>query len=171
MHHIISDGVSIRILIKEFMELYNGNELEPLRLQYRDFAVWQNKLLSSEEIKLQEKYWVQKFQDEVPVLNLPYDYDRPPLQSYEGDIRTFYLDGAQTESLRNIASETGSTMHMVMLTAFHILLSKYSGQEDIVIGTPIAGRAHDELQNMVGMFVNTLALRNKAEGTLSFKEF
>ncbi|KMP94175.1 hypothetical protein TU65_14990, partial [Bacillus wiedmannii] len=171
MHHIISDGVSIRILIKEFMELYNGNELEPLRLQYRDFAVWQNKLLNSEEIKLQEKYWVQKFQDEVPVLNLPYDYDRPLLQSYEGDIRTFYLDGAQTESLRNIARETGSTMHMVMLTAFHILLSKYSGQEDIVIGTPIAGRAHDELQNMIGMFVNTLALRNKAEGTLSFKEF
>ena len=84
MHHIISDGVSIRILIKEFMELYNGNELEPLRLQYRDFAVWQNKLLSSEEIKLQEKYWVQKFQDEVPVLNLPYDYDRPRYKVMRG---------------------------------------------------------------------------------------
>ncbi|MCP3742746.1 amino acid adenylation domain-containing protein, partial [Rossellomorea sp. BNER] len=171
MHHIISDGVSIRILIKEFMELYNGNELEPLSLQYKDFAVWQNKLLNSEDVKLQEEYWVQKFQDEVPVLNLPYDYERPLLQSYEGNMRTFHLDGAQAESLRNIARETGSTMHMVMLTAFHILLSKYSGQEDIVIGTPIAGRAHDELQNMIGMFVNTLALRNKAEGTLSFKEF
>ncbi|MDW7617334.1 amino acid adenylation domain-containing protein, partial [Peribacillus simplex] len=171
MHHIISDGVSIRILMKEFMAFYNGEELNSLRLQYKDFAEWQNKFLKSEEMKQQEKYWTQQYTDEIPVLNLPYNYERPLIQSYEGKNKSFYLNEEQTKSLRNIARETGSTMHMVLLAAFHIMLSKYSGQEDIVIGTPIAGRPHDDLQNMIGMFVNTLALRNKAEGKLSFKEF
>ncbi|MEI2467892.1 condensation domain-containing protein, partial [Niallia taxi] len=170
MHHIISDGVSLKILIKEFMDFYNGKILEPLPLQYKDFAVWQSRLMDSEKIKQQKDYWMQKFQDEVPVLNLPYDYPRPSQQNYEGNMRTFNLDKVQTEALRGIARETGSTMHMVLLTAFNILLSKYSRQEDIVIGVPIAGRAHDEVQDMVGMFVNTLALRNKTEGTLSFME-
>uniref|UniRef100_UPI001EFA0991 amino acid adenylation domain-containing protein n=1 Tax=Bacillus wiedmannii TaxID=1890302 RepID=UPI001EFA0991 len=171
MHHIISDGVSIERLLTEFNEIYNGEELEPLRIQYKDFAAWQNTFLKSEELKKQEAYWIQQFSDDIPVLNLPYDYKRPVMQNFEGDERRFTFDEEQTEALRKIANETGSTMHMVLLSAFYILLSKYSGQEDIVIGTPVAGRPHAELQNIIGMFVNTLALRNQAEGEKGYLEF
>ncbi len=171
MHHIISDGVSMNILIKDFSALYNGENLESLKIQYKDFAEWQNKFLRSEEIKKQEEYWINKFNDEVPVLNLPYDYDRPVIQSFEGDSISFKADEKTTEKLRKFAKETGATMHMVLLSALNILLSKYSGQEDIVIGTPIAGRSHAQLQNIVGMFVNTLALRNKPEGNKKYLEF
>ena len=83
----------------------------------------------------QEAYWIQQFSDDIPVLNLPYDYKRPVMQNFEGNERRFTFDEEQTEALRKIANETGSTMHMVLLSAFYILLSKYSGQEDIVIGT------------------------------------
>ncbi|MFT4500706.1 condensation domain-containing protein, partial [Bacillus cereus] len=127
--------------------------------------------LKSEELKKQEAYWIQQFSDDIPVLNLPYDYKRPVMQNFEGDERRFTFDEEQTEALRKIANETGSTMHMVLLSAFYILLSKYSGQEDIVIGTPVAGRPHAELQNIIGMFVNTLALRNQAEGEKGYLEF
>ncbi|WP_255295045.1 condensation domain-containing protein, partial [Bacillus cereus] len=171
MHHIISDGVSIERLLTEFNEIYNGEELEPLRIQYKDFAAWQNTFLKSEELKKQEAYWIQQFSDDIPVLNLPYDYKRPVMQNFEGNERRFTFDEEQTEALRKIANETGSTMHMVLLSAFYILLSKYSGQEDIVIGTPVAGRPHAELQNIIGMFVNTLVLRNQAKGEKRYLEF
>ncbi|MDW7617333.1 amino acid adenylation domain-containing protein [Peribacillus simplex] len=171
MHHIISDGMSIQLLLSEFMELYNGHDLEPLRIQYKDFAAWQNKFLASVEIKKQEEYWIQQFKDDIPVLNLPYDYKRPLIQSFEGNQSSFYVNEEQAEALRKVANETGSTMHMVLLSAFYILLSKYSGQEDLVIGTPVAGRPHADLQNIIGMFVNTLALRNNATGEKSYTEF
>ena len=163
-HHIISDGVSVERLFSEFIELYNGQELEPLRIQYKDFAAWQNRFLKSDELKKQEEYWVQQFTGDIPVLNLPYDFERPLMQSFEGRHLSFALNEDQTEGLRGIAKKTGTTMHMVLLSAFYVLLSKYSGQEDLVVGTPVAGRPHADLQNMMGMFVNTLALRNKAEG-------
>ncbi|MDF9457664.1 amino acid adenylation domain-containing protein, partial [Bacillus cereus] len=170
-HHIISDGVSVERLFSEFIELYNGQELEPLRIQYKDFAAWQNRFLKSDELKKQEEYWVQQFTGDIPVLNLPYDFERPLMQSFEGRHLSFALNEDQTEGLRGIAKKTGTTMHMVLLSAFYVLLSKYSGQEDLVVGTPVAGRPHADLQNMMGMFVNTLALRNKAEGEKSFLEF
>ncbi|NRV14639.1 amino acid adenylation domain-containing protein [Clostridium beijerinckii] len=171
MHHIISDGVSMSILVKEITELYNGEMLKPLRLQYKDFAAWQNNFLKSEEMKIQEEYWINTFSDEIPILNMPNDYERPVIQSFEGDSVSFEVDEKITESLRKLARETGSTMHMVLLSAFNILLSKYSGQEDIVIGTPIAGRTHADLQGIMGIFVNTLALRNKPEGNKKYLDF
>ncbi|MED3966050.1 non-ribosomal peptide synthetase, partial [Niallia taxi] len=171
MHHIISDGVSIEILFSEFMKLYNGQELEMLRIKYKDFAVWQNKFHKTEDFKRQEEYWIDQFTGNIPVLNLPYDFERPLLKSYEGKHLKYSLNENQTESLRKVAKETGTSMHMVLLSAFYVLLSKYSGQDDIVVGTPIAGRSHADLQNIVGMFVNTLALRNKADGEMSFLEF
>ncbi|MCS4473789.1 condensation domain-containing protein [Clostridium botulinum] len=163
IHHIISDGVSMSILINEFASLYGGNKLEPLELQYKDFAAWQNNFLKSDEMKKQEEYWRNVFSDEIPVLNMPYDYERPAMQSFEGDSVSFEVNEDITLKLRKLTRETGTTMHMVLLSAFNILLSKYSGQEDIVIGTPIAGRPHADLQDIMGMFVNTLALRNKPE--------
>jgi len=128
MHHIISDGVSISVLINDFTALYKGEVLEPLKLQYKDFAAWQNNFLKSEEIKMQELYWVNMFNDEVPVLNLPYDYERPAMKSFEGDCVNFELDERITDGLRKLTKETGTTMHMVLLSTFNILLSKYSGQ-------------------------------------------
>ncbi|NFC39301.1 amino acid adenylation domain-containing protein, partial [Clostridium botulinum] len=171
MHHIISDGVSMSILIKEFTALYNGENLDPLKLQYKDFAAWQNNFLKSEEIKKQEEYWINKFSDEIPILNMHTDYERPVIKSFEGDGLSFEVDEKVTENLRKIARKTGSTMNMVLISAFNILLSKYSGQEDIIIGTPIAGRTHADLQNMMGMFVNTLALRNKPKGEKKYVDF
>ncbi len=171
MHHIISDGVSMGILTKEFMELYDGKELSELRIQYKDFAIWQNELFKSGEIKKQEEYWLKAFEGEIPVLNMPTDYQRPIVQSFEGDSIGFELDEELTDKLKQIAKETGSTMYMVLLSACNVLLSKYNGQEDIVIGSPIAGRPHADLENIMGMFVNTLAMRNYPESQKTFKEF
>ncbi|MCW1242733.1 amino acid adenylation domain-containing protein, partial [Bacillus pretiosus] len=171
MHHIISDGVSASILVNEFKDLYEGKDLKPLQLQYKDFAAWQNKFFKSEEMKKQEEYWLNEFRDGVPVLNLPTDYERLEIQSFKGDNLNFVLDEKTTKQLRKLIKETGTTMHMVLLSAFYILLSKYSGQEDMVIGIPIAGRPHSDLQNIIGMFVNTLALRNKPEKNKTFVEF
>ncbi|MFJ8520731.1 amino acid adenylation domain-containing protein, partial [Lysinibacillus xylanilyticus] len=171
MHHIISDGVSASILVKEFTELYNGKELAPLKLQYKDFSEWQNKFLQSEEAKKQEEYWLNIFKDEIPVLNIPTNYERPAIKSFEGSNVSFEVDEKTTEQLKKLTKETGTTMHMVLLSAFNILLSKYSGQEDIVIGVPIAGRPHADVQNIMGMFVNTLALRNKPEGNKRYLDF
>ncbi|HBB9211955.1 TPA: AMP-binding protein, partial [Escherichia coli] len=171
MHHIISDGISMGILINEFTEIYSGKALEPLKLQYKDFAAWQNNFLKSEEMKKQEEYWINRFSDKIPALNMLTDYERPAMQSFEGDSVSFEVDEDITLKLRKLTKETGTTMHMVLLSAFNILLSKYSGQEDIVIGTPIAGRPHVDLQNIMGMFVNTLALRNKLEGNKKYVDF
>ncbi|WP_443659035.1 non-ribosomal peptide synthase/polyketide synthase [Clostridium algidicarnis] len=171
MHHIISDGVSMSILINEFVELYNGGELQPLNLQYKDFAAWQNNFLKSEEMKKQEEYWVNIFSDEIPVLNMPTDYERPVIQTFDGDIVSFKLDEKKTRDLRNLSKETGTTMNMILLSIFNILLSKYSGQEDVIVGVPIVGRPHADLQNIMGMFVNTLALRNRPEGDKKYVDF
>ncbi|MDF9553482.1 amino acid adenylation domain-containing protein, partial [Bacillus cereus] len=171
MHHIISDGVSMSILIKELTKLYNGESLEPLRLQYKDFAYWQNAFLQSGGLDKQEAYWKNQFQGEVPVLHLPYDYERPSKQSFIGETIYFELDEKTTAELRNVAKEQGVTLHMLLLSAFNILLSKYSGQEDIVVGVPVAGRPHADLQNIMGMFVNTLAMRNLPRKEKVLREF
>ncbi len=171
MHHIISDGVSMGILTKEFIELYDGKELPKLRIQYKDFAAWQNEMYKSGEIKKQEEYWLKAFEGEVPVLNMPTDHQRPSIQSFEGKSIDIELNYELTGKLKQIAKETGSTMYMVLLSAYNVLLSKYSGQEDIIIGSPIAGRPHADLENIMGMFVNTLAMRNYPESNKTFKEF
>ncbi|MDA2157988.1 MULTISPECIES: amino acid adenylation domain-containing protein [Bacillus cereus group] len=171
MHHIISDGLSVNILTDEFIDIYNGENLEPLKLQYKDFAAWQNNFLKSEDMKKQEEYWINRFSDEIPVLNMPTDYKRPPIQSFEGDSIKFEVDEETTRKLRNLAKETGTTIHMVLLSAFNILLSKYSGQEDIIVGMPIAGRPHTDLQKILGIFVNTLAIRNEPKGSKKYIDF
>ncbi|MCB2311578.1 amino acid adenylation domain-containing protein [Clostridium tagluense] len=171
MHHIISDGVSMGILTKEFVDLYDGKELEKIKVQYKDFSAWQNTLLKSKKIKKQEEYWLQSFSDEIPVLNMPTDFQRPALQSFEGDSISFKLDKDLTSDLKKLAKETGSTMYMVLLSGVNILLSKYSGQEDIIVGSPIAGRPHADLEKIIGIFVNTLAMRNHAEGSRTYEDF
>ncbi|MGB7604817.1 MAG: amino acid adenylation domain-containing protein [Lutisporaceae bacterium] len=171
MHHIISDGTSIGIMVEEFSKTYAGEELTPLRIQYKDFSEWQNELFRSDSIKAQEEYWLKQFEGEIPVLNLTTDYQRPAIQSFEGASIQFKIEEELTNKLRQIAKATGSTMYMVLLSTLNILLSKYSGQADIIVGSPIAGRPHADLENIIGMFVNTLAMRNYPSGEKTFEEF
>ncbi|WP_283591502.1 non-ribosomal peptide synthetase [Clostridium butanoliproducens] len=170
-HHIVSDGVSMRIFIKDFINLYKGKELQELSIQYKDFSQWQNNILKTESIEKQREYWLGKFNDEIPVLNMPTDYVRPAVRSFEGDVVKFQIEKELVEDINKLASETGTTLYMVLLGAYNVLLSKYTGQEDIVVGTPVAGRTHSDLDNIIGMFVNTVAMRNYPKGEKSFREF
>lgn len=172
MHHIISDGTSMGLFVEEFVRLYQSEELPPLRIQYKDFAVWQNNQLGSEEGKKQEGYWLERFRGEIPVLNLPVDFPRPSVQSFEGADFRFELSRELTEKLVNLGTNSSATLYMLLLAAYNILLMKYTGQEDIIIGSPIAGRhRHTDLEKIIGMFVNTLALRNYPEGNKTFAQF
>jgi surfactin family lipopeptide synthetase A len=171
MHHIISDGSSMGILLKELSEIYGGKNLQPLRIQYKDFSQWQDKLRKQNGLKLQEEYWLGRFSGEIPVLELPLDYQRPVIQSFEGDSIRFEAGEELTGKLAEISWLTGTTLFMVLLGAYNMLLSKYTGQEDIVVGTPVAGRNHDNLEKMIGVFINTLALRNRPEPEKTFAEF
>jgi amino acid adenylation domain-containing protein len=173
MHHIVTDGTSQDILIKEFSALYSNPvaNLPRLRLQYRDFSLWQNSKKQQKAIKHQEAYWIGSLSDELPVLNLPLDYTRPLMQSFAGSSVNFRLTARDTDALTRIAQETEATLFMVILSIYTILLSKLSGQEDIIVGTPIACRRHADLDLIIGMFVNTLAMRNFPAGGKTFKEF
>ncbi|MBE3649276.1 non-ribosomal peptide synthetase [Paenibacillus polymyxa] len=171
MHHIISDGTSINVLIQDFIHLYAGDTLPSLRIQYKDYAAWQREQQQSERYQEQEDYWLNTFAGELPVLDIPTDYPRPAVRSFEGDVLEFTLDQRQSEGLKSIAMQTESTLYMVLLAAYTTLLSQYSGQEDIIVGSPIAGRPHADLGNLIGMFVNTLAIRNYPEGGKTFRDY
>jgi len=171
MHHIISDGVSTRILIKELITCYEGKALGRLKIQYKDYAAWQNNLLGSNQMKKQERYWLNKLKGELPVLNIPTDNERAVVQSFEGNAINFKIDNNLTEKIINIAQKTGCTNYMVLLSAINILLSKYCEQEDIIIGTSISGRKNVELNDLIGMFVNTIVMRNNVTGDKTYREF
>jgi len=160
IHHIIADGISIEIIFKEIMVFYFGKELPPLEFQYIDFTIWQNDIFRSGQIKSQEEYWLKTFAGEIPLLNIPTDYPRPAEFDIPGAVLEFEISPELTSKLNALAAACHTTLFGVLLTAFNLLLAKYSTQEHIVIGTPIAGRPHPELEMIVGMFVNTLALRN-----------
>ncbi len=171
MHHIISDGTSVGILIQEFMNLYHDNDLKKLDISYKDYSFWQLSASQLQKIKLKKKYWLNQFLDEVPVLNLPYDFHRKTFQSHEGNSFVFMIEKYEKESLRAIAHDVGATLYMAILTVLNILFSKLAANEDIVIGTAVAGRTHSDLHDVIGMFVNTLALRNKPVGEKKFIDF
>lgn len=171
MHHIISDGTTMGILVDEFIQLYEGKELPPINVQYKDFSQWQYKQFETDRLKQQEQYWLDSFAGEIPVLNMPLDYLRPAIQSFEGKKLAFELDKEHTAQLNMLAKKTGTTLYMVLLASYNVLLMKYTGQQDIVVGSPIAGRSHADLKNMIGMFVNTLAMRNQPDGEKTFSSF
>ncbi|UCH97675.1 MAG: AMP-binding protein, partial [Candidatus Aminicenantes bacterium] len=175
MHHIITDGASQVVLKNEFNSLYAGKmeDLPPLRLQYKDYARWQTGEKQQALLKEQEAYWLKEFgvQSEIPVLDLPTDYPRPAVQSFEGNRMAFELNREKTVMLNQIARSEGATLFMVLAAVYNICLSKLTGQEDIVIGTPVAGRRHADLEAIIGMFVNTLALRNYPRGNKTFTRF
>ncbi|MDR0424282.1 MAG: amino acid adenylation domain-containing protein [Clostridiales Family XIII bacterium] len=167
MHHIISDGITINVLLKELSKLYNGETFEPLRVQYKDYSEW----INLKDISAQKAYWKNVFEGGAPGLNMPLDYPRQKMQSRNGERMSSSLNARQKKGIDAINRRMGTTSFMSLLAAFMILLHKYSRQNDIVVGTPISGRTHRDTQSMVGMFVNTLALRAFPEAGKTYIDF
>jgi amino acid adenylation domain-containing protein len=171
MHHIISDGMSSQVLVQDFSAFYAAKRLPEIKLQYREYVEWQNLEKLNKEIQKQGEYWRNEFEGEIPVLELPTDYARPPVQVFEGNGINFEINKETSDALKALALDTGTTLYIVLLAIYTILLAKLTGREDIVIGTPVAGRWHASLEKIIGMFVNTLALRNYPSGEKRFLDF
>jgi amino acid adenylation domain-containing protein len=165
MHHIVSDGWSMGVLHREWSELYNAEleqraaNLGPLSIQYKDYAAWHNAQLQSEAINTHKNYWLEQFKGELPVLELPSDKPRPKVMTYNGASIYRKLDKQTTDNLKTFSQQQGGTMFMTLQTALNILLHKYTGQEDIVIGSPIAGREHPDLEGQIGFYLGALPIR------------
>ena len=162
IHHIISDGISQKILSEDFLALYEGRSLPPLRIGYKDFSSWQNRSAQSDRINSQEKYWLDVFHDAptLPRVQLPIDFPRPEIFTFAGDQYCFKLDEKEIAQLRQFCLKQGATLFMSILEILDILFHKYTLLEDISIGCGVSGRRHDDIQRIIGMFVNTLVIRN-----------
>lgn len=171
IHHIIADGISMGIIMKEVSMLYEKKELNKIELNYKDYSEWRTKLEKSDFIKNQQDYWVNMFKNNIPLLEMPLDYPRPNVKVLRGDCVYFTAGEHLTDKLNKFALENNVTLFMVLLTAYNLLLAKYTSQEDIIIGTPIAGRNYLDLTNIVGVFINTLAMRNYPNSNKSVKDF
>ena len=170
MHHIISDSSSMGVLVQEFAKLYNGETLPELRIQYKDFALWQNDK-GTATIQQQEKYWLEKFAGEIPVLDLPNDYPRAANTNFEGAAFDFLLNEDVTRRLKQLTIQKKATLFMTLLAGYNLLLSRLTGIGEITVGTTVAGRGHADLKNIIGMFVNTLALKNHLNPRETFSGF
>ena len=177
MHHLTSDGWSVTILRRELMRLYDSyskdmhnNPLEPLRIQYKDFCAWQNEQIRKDENNVHKDYWVNQFKDPSPKLNLPLDFKRPEIKTYNGRTLDFTLSKQLNTELKKIGRKLGASLYVSLLSALNILLYKLSNQHDIVIGSPSAGRNHQDLENQIGFYLNTLALRTKFSPDDSFTD-
>ncbi|MGN6715277.1 amino acid adenylation domain-containing protein, partial [Anaerocolumna jejuensis] len=171
IHHIAIDAFSFGYLINEFKNLYKGNRLIKQRLQYKDYTIWNLKKYTDGQMDKQKEYWKNRFSDEIPILNMPTDYSRPKIQSYEGKSLSFHIGCNVVKDIKQISKEENATMFMIFLAALNILISKHSNQEDVIIGTPITGRNNQDSYNIVGLFVNTLAIRCKPMAKKTFKQF
>ncbi|MCP4220803.1 MAG: amino acid adenylation domain-containing protein [bacterium] len=207
MHHIISDGISINVITREFTTLYAAHcpkgkrgskgpatrgrkglpfaleeyipprvagppeALSALKLRYRDYAGWQERRKAAGEIKAQESYWLKEFAGELPVPDLPIDFPRPAVRDFAGGIYSFALGSKDTAQLRALAFEKEVSLFMVLVAVFSILIAKLTRQDEVVIGSPIAGRRHTDLEAVVGMFVNTVAIRCFPVGNKTFPNY
>jgi len=171
MHHIITDYTSYGILVRDFSSLDSGEKLPPIRLHYKDYSEFKNSEKESEKIKKQEKYWLKEFEGEIPRLNFLTDFPRPEIFNYKGKIFYFDVDTELVVKTKELMLETNTTLFMVLLAVYNILLSKYTGREDIIVGTGNAGRNQADLQNIIGMFINILGLRNVPGSDKTFSKF
>ena len=167
IHHIIADGMAMITLTEEFSRLYSGEALNPLEIQYKDYSEWMRDC----DLGAQREYWMNAFAEEAPILDLATDYPRPQTQSYRGSHVYARLNEDQKAGVEKINRENGTTTFMTLLAAFMVELHKYSRQEDIVVGVPISGRTHKDTETMMGMFVNTLALRGRPSAEKPFTGF
>ncbi len=177
MHHIISDGWSMDVLIDELLKGYNDYNKygestikEELEIQYKDYAVWQQSQLKENKLEAQKDFWTKQFEGEIPVLQLPEDKLRPEVQTYNGKLIKTRISAAIVNKLKHQANEEGVTLFISLLTVVKVLLHRYTNAEDIIIGSPIANREHADLENQIGFYLNTLALRTQFKSTYTFKE-
>jgi amino acid adenylation domain-containing protein len=176
MHHIVSDGWSVGIFIREIVALYGAfvrgrrSPLPDLPLQYADFAIWQRAWLQGEILETQLSYWKRQLGGDLPALELPADRPRPPVQTFQGASHSRDLPAPLGEALKLLSWQAGCTLFMTLLAAFKVLLYRYTGQADILVGSPIAGRNRSEIEGLIGFFVNTLVLRTDLSRDPSFQE-
>ncbi|RMF30995.1 MAG: non-ribosomal peptide synthetase, partial [Chloroflexi bacterium] len=176
MHHIVSDGWSMGVFVREIAALYAAfaagepSPLPELPIQYADFAAWQRKWLQGETLEKQLAYWKEQLSGSPPVLELPTDRPRPSVQTSRGASFAFALPQDLSQAIQALSQEEGVTLFMTLLAAFQTLLYRYTGQEDICVGTPIANRNRPEIEGLIGFFVNTLVLRTDLSGNPRFTE-
>ncbi|MEM8778798.1 MAG: condensation domain-containing protein, partial [Cyanobacteria bacterium P01_G01_bin.49] len=176
LHHSIADAWSVGIFIQEVAALYQAlshqqpSPLPELPIQYLDFAAWQQQWLQGEILETQLAYWKEQLKDAPNLLELPSNYPRPPVQTFQGATWTFQISREHTEKLNKLSQQYHSTLFMVLLAAFNTLLYRYTDSEDIIVGSPIANRNRREIEKLIGFFANTLALRSRLSGTLTFIE-
>ena len=171
-HHIIMDGTSLGNLINDFNNLYNDNKLSEKTINYIDYSVWEQQNLESEKMQLEEKYWLNKINNfPMQSLNLPYDYNPKAIKTFAGNKISQKIDDSEFKQLEDIAKLLGVSPYILFISAFIILLHKYTNQNEIVIGSPIANREHSELQNLIGMFVNNITITSTVNSNMKFSEF
>ena len=174
MHHIISDGWSFDIYMQELSAVYQAylagedSPLAALPIQYVEFAQWHNEFVNGDSVQKQLDYWQEKLGGAAPVLELPTDRPRPAVQQNQGDIISFAFDPKLTRPLQEISNRAGASMFMTLMSAFKVLLARYTGQEDILVGTPTANRHTVDLENVIGFFINMVALRSDLSGNPTF---
>ncbi|CAI8732766.1 Acyltransferase domain-containing protein [Bacillus sp. IT-79MI2] len=175
-HHIVFDAWSMNILLRDIDELYTSLKeqkkpnLSELNIQYVDYMDWLTNDINNEKLNCSKEYWHKKLGRDLPVLDLPQDYPRPKIQSFKGASYQKNLDEKMVKELRKLAKENNTTMYTLLLTAFQVLLYRYSGQTDIIVGTPVAGRSERITEDLIGMFVNTVAIRKDLSGNPHFNE-
>ncbi len=176
MHHIISDGWSMNIFVREFLTFYNSfkeginPEFEALSIHYKDYSVWQNNLMESGELRNQKNYWLEKLSGKISIIDLPSDKPRPLVQTFNGKHLDFNLSREIITGLNNLCIENNVSLFMMLQAIAKVLLYRYSGQTDIILGSPVAGRNHQDLESQIGFYVNTLVLRDIVKGDLGFIE-
>lgn len=171
MHHIISDGVSVQNIAYDFISFLQGKDLPELDVQYKDYAIWEKLVSQTQEYERQREFWKNQLAGDLPVLEIPTDFDRPLNQKFEGNNYSFTFDQKLSEQVNTASLQMGVTPHLFLLASFNILLSLYSNQEDIIIGVPVAGRHSEKLRKIVGMFVNTLPIRTYPRQDKSFRNY
>jgi NRPS condensation-like uncharacterized protein len=171
MHHIISDEVSINILIQEFFDLYDGKELPSLRIQYKDYAAWQNRFFQTVMFKQQEKYWRGFLKGKIPILKMPYDFPRPKIRTFTGSTVDFKIESIKAKKIHILAKKHNVTLNTLLFAIYGFLIHQYSGQDDIIIGSLVAGRQHADLDNIIGVFINFLPIRIRFNSDATFEEY
>ena len=177
MHHIVSDGWSMDVLVRDLAAFYEEftlgkpAQLQELPVQYADYAVWQREWLESETMEKQLSYWRKQLQGIPSVFDLPKDRPRPAIQSYRGNRQTLVIPSTLAKQLTEFSLREGVTLFTTLLAALKTLLCRYTGQEDVVVGTPVANRNRPEIEGLIGFFVNTLVLRSDISGSPTFREF
>lgn len=171
-HHIAVDGVSLNIFINELCRLYNDENLEDLRIDYKDFAVWENDFLNSDKIKELENYWISKFKDStLPSINLPYDYVKSNSSNGAGGRVNYKMDKSLFENYENFAKDLNVSNYTLFLSVLLVLLYKYTNQEELIVGSTTVGRENSDVYNIIGTFVNNIVIDAKMRNNQSFKDF